>query len=491
MAYTEIAMAVGNSPEILARNVKMMISSGFQPYGDVQMLSGTLFGMKMAKGTANNVEDFMVTSDTTIQGLVNRVNRYLAQGWRRFGNAHFEDGAYLSALAKGDFVSDEEGGSGEAGPQGPVGPQGPAGPAGAIGPQGPQGPTGATGPAGAAGAKGETGPAGPVGPQGPQGETGEAGPQGPIGATGAAGPAGPKGDKGDAGPVGPAGLTFRGMYDAATAYVKDDVVTFNNSSWFATAAVTGENPDVSDSWELLAAQGAPGPQGSAGPAGPTGPTGPAGIQGPQGERGLQGEQGPAGPQGLQGVAGAVGPQGPAGPQGERGLQGPTGPQGLQGVAGPASYNVASGVRSGLINQTDTDFIDIPGETTIRFALTGEKNATVAAKGLWVGVSNTGTSNIASIRHTAYQIDSLTTVAADKLKNYTAIVTSMPPGTALWNSVFKPGVFGVTSEHYVTTSPGATADSKCFKLTIVGIRNSSDALAGVYAYKVENLSEPLA
>lgn len=304
----------------------------------------------MAKGTANNVEDFMVTSDTTIQGLVNRVNRYLAQGWRRFGNAHFEDGAYLSALAKGDFVSDEEGGSGEAGPQGPIGPQGPVGPAGAVGPQGPQGPTGATGPAGAAGAKGDTGPAGPVGPQGPQGETGDAGPQGPIGATGAAGPAGPKGDKGDAGPVGPAGLTFRGMYDAATAYVKDDVVTFNNSSWFAT---------------------------------------------------------------------------------------------------------------------------------------------VPAKGLWVGVSNTGTANIASIRHTAYQIDSLTTVAADKLKNYTAIVTSMPPGAALWNSVFKPGVFGVTSEHYVTTSPGATADSKCFKLTIVGIRNSSDALAGVYAYKVENLSKPLA
>lgn len=49
MAYTDIAMAVGNSPEILARNVKMMMSSGFQPYGDVQMLSGTLFGMKMAK----------------------------------------------------------------------------------------------------------------------------------------------------------------------------------------------------------------------------------------------------------------------------------------------------------------------------------------------------------------------------------------------------------------------------------------------------------
>lgn len=51
----------------------------------------------------------MITSDTTIQGLVNRVNRYLAQGWKRFGNAHFEDGAYISALAKGDFASDEGG----------------------------------------------------------------------------------------------------------------------------------------------------------------------------------------------------------------------------------------------------------------------------------------------------------------------------------------------------------------------------------------------
>lgn len=73
---------------------------------------------------------------------------------------------------------------GSVGPQGPTGPAGPQGPAGPPGPPGPTGATGATGPSGATG---------PTGPQGPAGATGATGPTGPTGPTGATGPAGPTG----------------------------------------------------------------------------------------------------------------------------------------------------------------------------------------------------------------------------------------------------------------------------------------------------------
>jgi len=170
------------------------------------------------------------------------------------------------------------------------------------------GATGAQGPAGAQGATGLQGPAGPAGPQGTQGPPGATGPQG-----------------------GP-GLAARGAWSAATAYLANDVVTFEGSTWRAVAGGTNQQPSATPAaWEVLASKG---DAGSAGPTGPAGPSGPAGIQGPQGL------QGPLGPQGVPGTTGPAGPQGATGPQGVTGPQGATGPQG-PGVVAKGTWSAAT------------------------------------------------------------------------------------------------------------------------------------------------------
>lgn len=204
---------------------------------------------------------------------------------------------------------------------------------------------------------------------GPQGEVGPQGPAGPAGATGPAGAAGEAGPAGAAGAPGAPGLTWRGAWDTATAYVALDGVEYRGSSFIAVSASTGEAPGSGNAWMMLARagatgadgpagpQGAQGPQGDAGVQGPIGPQGPAGPAGPTGPTGLPGVQGPVGPQGATGPVGPAGPvgpiglpgvMGPAGPQGATGLQGPAGPAGptgatgLQGPAGPAGPTGATG-----------------------------------------------------------------------------------------------------------------------------------------------------
>jgi hypothetical protein len=214
--------------------------------------------------------------------------------------------------------------AGEPGPPGPEGPQGPPGPqgdTGASGPPGPQGSTGATGPPGPEGPQGPQGDTGATGAQGPQGATGATGAQGPKGdpgaqgATGAQGPQGPKGDtgatgaqgpqgatgaQGPQGATGPAGLTWRGAWSAATAYVVNDAVTYLGSSYRRkVAGTTAGSPDTDPTnWELLAQKGDVGATGAQGPQGATGATG------PQGPQGATGATGPQGPQGIQGPSGA-------------------------------------------------------------------------------------------------------------------------------------------------------------------------------------------
>ena len=100
-------------------------------------------------------------------------------------------------------------------PAGPMGPAGPIGPTGVAGPQGPSG-LSVTGPQGPAGLSGPVGAAGAAGPQGPQG---------PAGATGATGPAGVAGTNGTNGTNG-TGFNFRGVFNTATTYATNDVVTF-------------------------------------------------------------------------------------------------------------------------------------------------------------------------------------------------------------------------------------------------------------------------
>ena len=255
-----------------------------------------------------------------------------------------------------------QGPAGPAGPQGPQGPQGqtgatgPQGPSGPIGPQGPQGdqgPAGSNGTngqgfdfrnsfddgtnynaydvvtyngstydatvaipsgggtpdqnsnwalmaqVGSQGQQGSQGPAGPAGPQGPQGQTGATGPQGPQGATG---PQGPQGDQGPAGSNGTngQGFDFRNSFDEGTNYNAYDVVTYNGSTYDATAAIPagGGTPDQNPKWAVMAQVGA------------QGQTGAAGAQGPQGAQGAAGPQGPQGDQGPQGIPGNMNPGSP-------------------------------------------------------------------------------------------------------------------------------------------------------------------------------------
>jgi hypothetical protein len=107
--------------------------------------------------------------------------------------------------------------------------------------------------------------AGGVGPAGPQGPAGTVGPAGPQGATG---PRGTTGEAGPQGPAGPRGLTWRGAYSAATAYVANDAVEHEGSSYVATASTQGIPPPGGPAWSLLAQAGADG--GGGGGGGPIG-----------------------------------------------------------------------------------------------------------------------------------------------------------------------------------------------------------------------------
>ena len=186
---------------------------------------------------------------------------------------------------KGDTgATGAQGPAGAAGAQGPAGPQGPKGDTGATGtqgPQGPAGPKGTTGATGAQGPKGDTGATGPQGPAGPKGATGATGPQG---AQGVQGPQGPKGDTGAAGiqglpgpqgpqgaqgPKGDPGLVARGAYAALTQYSKNDVVTYDGSTWRCTSSCLHVTPSTTVlAWELLAKKGDTGDTGPQGPQGP-------------------------------------------------------------------------------------------------------------------------------------------------------------------------------------------------------------------------------
>ncbi len=121
------------------------------------------------------------------------------------------------------------------------------------------------------------------------------------------------------------GLSFKGAWNSATAYVTDEVVTADGASWRAKRGNTNKTPGVSPlDWQLLAAKGA---------------TGATGAQGPQGN------PGPQGATGAQGVAGATGAQGDPGPQGPAG---PTGPQGAAGASMRWMTSTYSGSSSGLV-----------------------------------------------------------------------------------------------------------------------------------------------
>ena len=51
---------------------------------------------------------------------------------------------------------------------------------------------------------------------------------------------------------------FRGAYNASTAYVIDDIVTYQGSTYIAITATTGNLPTVTSNWTKLAAKGTDG-----------------------------------------------------------------------------------------------------------------------------------------------------------------------------------------------------------------------------------------
>ena len=46
-------------------------------------------------------------------------------------------------------------------------------------------------------------------------------------------------------------LTWKGAYNAGTAYAIDDVVSYNGSSYVAKTATTGNLPTVTANWDCL------------------------------------------------------------------------------------------------------------------------------------------------------------------------------------------------------------------------------------------------
>lgn len=111
-----------------------------------------------------------------------------------------------------------------------------------------------------------------MGPQGPAGPTGAQGPAGNDGATGPQGPAGADGQPGT-------GVSWQGAWDSGTAYVADDGVSYQGSSYIANAPSSNSTPGVGAEWDLWVSKGEQGDTGPAGAQGATGATGAAGADG--------------------------------------------------------------------------------------------------------------------------------------------------------------------------------------------------------------------
>ena len=185
--------------------------------------------------------------------------------------------------------------AGIAGSQGATGLTGPAGPQGAVGPQGPPvanftgsyssqtsyalndavSYTGSTYISLTAGNHGNppdsSASAWAVlvarGAPGAAGATGAIGPAGQAGAPGSTGPTGPQGPQGQVGPAGIPGINFRDTWLGNASYQTNDAVTFQGSTWIATASSSGVQPGTSTAaWALLAQAGLTGPSGPSGSA---------------------------------------------------------------------------------------------------------------------------------------------------------------------------------------------------------------------------------
>ncbi len=78
------------------------------------------------------------------------------------------------------------------------------------------------------------------------------------------GPQGPQGDRG------PAFTQYQGTWSGATAYVVNDAVSYNGSSYICIMAHTNQAPPNATYWGVIASKGDTGATGATGPQGPTG-----------------------------------------------------------------------------------------------------------------------------------------------------------------------------------------------------------------------------
>lgn len=116
------------------------------------------------------------------------------------------------------------------------------------------------------------------------------GDKGDKGDTGNTGNTGAQGDPGTNGTNGTDGTSFvwKGAYDNGDAYVPNDTVSYNGSSYINIQAGTGNLPTDTSFWDPMAEKGDDGATGATGATGPAGPTGATGPTGPTGAAGTNG-----------------------------------------------------------------------------------------------------------------------------------------------------------------------------------------------------------
>ena len=152
---------------------------------------------------------------------------------------------------------------------------------------------------------------------------------------------------------------YIGAWSATPTYAAGNIVTYNNQTYLALAAVAKNKiPNLNPaSWQLLGSNvtGPQGPQGLQGPAGATGPAGPQGLQGiagaagKNGTNGTNGTNGAPGAQGPQGVAGPIGPQGPAGAAAKAGDACTIAGSNIVNTGILSNYSLSNGPNAGVTN----------------------------------------------------------------------------------------------------------------------------------------------
>lgn len=373
-------------------------------------------------------------------------------GYRKLNVSYVVSGNFLSTSTGDTVVAFIP-----AGATGPTGATG-AGATGATGPTGATGSVGASGSAGATGA-GATGATGPTGSTGGLGATGATG----AGASGASGPAGATGSLGASGATGPQGVAggstnWRSDWLISTAYVKDDAVAHNGSSYICTSAHTSDaltEPGVGANWQTVWSTIAN--------VGSSGATGPAGATG-------AGATGATGPIGASGVAGAtgVGATGPAGVTGAAGTQGASGATGPQGNTGGNSFNFTydnssitdadpgngklrlNNATVGSVTKIFVDFLDTNGATITSWLdnLSG---------GVIKLFSNSAPANFA-----IFTLTSVTTATGYRKLNVTFIASNGTIGTSTGDLVVTFAQAGATGPAGVTGAAGATGSASSFE-----------------------------